>query len=261
MYHEVHDGAAPAHGVPAGAARYHVPKDRFREQLRVLRSLGARTTTVGEFAAGRAATEGDSVMLTFDDGWEGSLSNGVQCLLDAGMSATFFVTRDFVGKRHFAGPSLLREAHAAGVELGTHGATHRFLSTLPRREIETELASSKAFLEDLLGAPVETASVPGGAWSPLVGAVARECGYAALCTSRPGLNGRRTDLFALRRVAVRRGTPMAAFERYARLKIAREVVRAAALEAPRRVLGRDRYATLRARVLGDRRATAADGRF
>jgi peptidoglycan/xylan/chitin deacetylase (PgdA/CDA1 family) len=261
MYHDVQDGPAPAHDIPAGAARYHVSKDTFRRQLRTLRSAGARTRTVGEYAGGGVAAEGDSIMLTFDDGWEGSLSSGVECLLEAGMSATFFITRDFVGKRHFAAPSLLREAHAAGMELGTHGATHRFLSNLPAAELEIELASSKRFLEDLVGAPVRTGSVPGGAWSPLVASLARECGYAALCTSRPGLNGRRTDPFALRRVAIRRATQLSAFERYAKFKVGRDVVRAAALETPRRLLGRQRYAALRTRLLGDQPASAADGRF
>jgi peptidoglycan/xylan/chitin deacetylase (PgdA/CDA1 family) len=243
MYHDVHEGAEPAPGIPRTAAVYHVARASFDQHLGVLGASGFPLRTLGEDA------DGDALVLTFDDGWEGSLSTGVESLLAAGARATFFVTSDYVGRRHFAGPSLLRDADAVGMELGTHGSTHRFLARLSEPEIREELIRAKAFLEDLLGAPVRTGSVPGGAWSPLVARVARECGYATLCTSRPGVNDERTDPFALRRVAIRRTTPLAAIERYARFRVGRERLRAAALDVPTRLVGRERYAAIRARLL------------
>jgi peptidoglycan/xylan/chitin deacetylase (PgdA/CDA1 family) len=234
MYHDVHAGGEPAADIPGGAARYHVSRDVFRRQLELL----------------RPAWERGAVSLTFDDGWRGSLTIGVESLLEAGMAATFFVTRDLVGRGRYADEALLREAHAAGMEIGTHGATHRFLADLSASQIEKELASSKTFLEDLLGAEVPTGSVPGGAWSPIVAETAARCGYRALYTSRPGVNDEHTDPFALRRIPIRRGTSRRAVERFARLSVRREVVRAAVLEAPRMLLGRKRYEALRARLLG-----------
>ena len=233
MYHDVHAADAPAADIPATAARYHVPESAFRRQLELVRPAAA---------AG-------NVTLSFDDGWRESLSTGVQCLVDAGLRGTFFITRDFVGRRHFADRALLREAHAAGMELGTHGATHRFLADLPAGEVEEELTAAKTFLEDLLGAAVTTGSAPGGAWSPRVGEIAAEAGYESLYTSRPGVNDERTDPFALHRIPIRSGTTEAVLNRYARLDVGREVARAKVLDLPRSLLGRDRYAALRARLL------------
>jgi peptidoglycan/xylan/chitin deacetylase (PgdA/CDA1 family) len=247
MYHDVHEGAAPAAGMPRTASLYHVSRAAFREHLRVVAARGIPVRTVGEYVAGAG---GDSIVLTFDDGWEGSLSAGAECLVEAGLRATFFVTRDHCGRPGFAGASLLRDAHAAGMEVGAHGATHRLLARLSEAELRAELESSKAFLEDLLGAPVTTASVPGGDWSPLVARVAREAGYTALCTSRPGVNDGRTDPLALRRVAIRRSTTLAAVERYADFRVGGAVLRAAAFDLPRRLVGPRRYAALRARLLG-----------
>lgn len=246
MYHDVHEGTAPAAGIPRTASLYHVSKEAFEEHLRVVAARGQPVQTVGEYVA--AAGE-DSLVVTFDDGWAGSLSAGVECLLAAGLRGTFFVTRDNVGARRFADASLLRDAHAAGMEIGTHGATHRLLARLPEPEIRAELASSKAFLEDLLGAPVTTGSVPGGDWSPLVATIARESGYTAICTSRPGINDDRTDPFGLRRVAIRRMTTPTAVARYARFRVGRERLRAAVLDVPRGLVGRERYAAIRARLL------------
>jgi peptidoglycan/xylan/chitin deacetylase (PgdA/CDA1 family) len=245
MYHEVGEPA----GVSAGAARYHVSPGAFHEHLEAIRDAGVAVRTVGDWIA--APDDTRHVALTFDDGWAGSLSVGVEALARAGFRATFFVTRDFVGTPNFADAAMLRDAHASGMELGTHGVTHRFLADCPDDEVREELAGSKAFLEDLLGAPVETGSVPGGAWSPAVARIARECGYRALCTSRPGANDSRTDLMELRRVAIRRDTATAAVRRYSEGGVGREAARAALLELPRRLLGRERYAALRARLLGD----------
>ena len=255
MYHEVYAGDPPA-GVSAGASLYHVSRDAFLGHLEAIREAGVPVRTVGDWV--RGAREADHVALTFDDGWAGSLQSGVECLADAGLTATFFVTRDLVGKPRFAGTATLREARAAGMEIGTHGTTHRFLSACSEADVRAELSESKAFLEDLLGEGVETGSVPGGAWSPLVARVARECGYRALCTSRPGVNDERTDPMRLHRVAIRRDTPARAVERYARGALGREVARAAVLELPRRVLGRQRYRALRARLLGDEAASGPE---
>jgi peptidoglycan/xylan/chitin deacetylase (PgdA/CDA1 family) len=253
MYHEVY-AAAPPTGASAGASVYHVSREAFLAHLRAIRDADVAVRTVGDWVD-RPARERDHVALTFDDGWEGSLGTGVECLADAGLRATFFVTRDLVGTRHFAGKALLRDARAAGMEIGAHGTTHRFLSECSETEIRAELSESKAFLEDVLGEPVVSGSVPGGAWTPVVARVARECGYRALCTSRPGVNRLGTDPMRLHRVGIRRDTTAYAVGRYARGAIGREVVRAAALELPRRLLGRRRYADFRARLLGERAAT------
>jgi peptidoglycan/xylan/chitin deacetylase (PgdA/CDA1 family) len=252
-YHEVYDGE-PAVDVRAGAAIYHLPLETFRAHVGAVAESGVPVRTVGDWVAGRSR-EGDHLAFTFDDGWVGSLGPAVECLAGAGMAATFFITRDFVGRPHYADAERIRAARDAGMEFGAHGATHRFLADCSEDEIREELSASKAFLEDLLQQPVETMSAPGGAWSPAVARIAGECGYRALCTSRPGRNGPGTDPMRLCRVAVRRGTGPEAVRRYAGQAVTREVVRATAIDVPRRLLGRRGYARLRARLLGDDGAT------
>ena len=254
MYHDVFAQAAVAEA-SAGAVLYHVSRDLFRRHLAAIAAVGVAVRTAAEWTA-RHSDGDEHVVLTFDDGWEGSLTHGVESLADAGMCASFFVTTGYIGKRPFASAQQIREAHAAGMEIGSHGASHCFLAECGEAEIRAELEGSKARLEDLLGAPVVTAAVPGGAWSPTVARVARECGYEAVCTSRAGLNNAGTDPFRLRRIAIRGSTTPDDVARYARMSVGREVLRAGALELPRRALGRKRYAALRARLLGDGAARA-----
>jgi peptidoglycan/xylan/chitin deacetylase (PgdA/CDA1 family) len=256
MYHDIFTQAAVTEA-SAGAALYHVSRELFQRQLAAIAAVGIAVWTAAEWLSRRSVgAAADHLVLTFDDGWAGSLTTGVECLADVGLRGTFFVTTANIGKPPFASADELRAAHEAGMEIGTHGVNHGFLADCSAAEIRRELEGSKVRLEDLLGAPVVTGSVPGGAWSPTVARIAEECGYLALCTSRAGLNNADADPFRLRRIAVRGATSAEDVGRYARMSVGREVLRARALELPRRALGRKRYAALRTRLLGDPPASA-----
>lgn len=56
----------------------------------------------------------------------------------------------------------LREMHAAGMEIGSHGMHHRMLARLPHDEMAAEVAGSRAALERELAAPAQVISYPVG---------------------------------------------------------------------------------------------------
>ena len=75
-------------------------------------------------------------------------------ILDAlsrhGVRATFFVLAHVA--RAF--PSLVRDIHAAGHEVASHGWSHRLIYRQTREEFATETHDAKALLQDVIGAPV-----------------------------------------------------------------------------------------------------------
>ena len=101
MYHDVYD-RAPRPQVPPSATAYHVSRESFAAHLLAVEHSGHRVVTASEFLA-TAASAGDSVALTFDDGWIGAFEIALPLLLERGWRATVFVTRDVVGRRHFCG--------------------------------------------------------------------------------------------------------------------------------------------------------------
>ena len=247
MYHDVYR-SEPLPEVPRSAAMYHVSEATFLEHLGAVEGSGLEVRDARSFAASHKPT----AVLTFDDGWLGSLEIAVPHLAERGFGATFFVTKDFVGRPGFADPGTLRRASESGMELGVHGTTHRMLSACSPMEIRQELADCKAYLEDITGHAVTSASLPGGDWTRHIADIAKDVGLSLLFTSRPGLNRAGRSPLALRRIAIREHTEAHDVERFCRLDVGRERARDLIFRLPRRVLGMRRYARWRRRLLGEK---------
>jgi len=74
----------------------------------------------------------------------------LELLAETGTRATFFVLAAVA--QTF--PELVREIHASGHEIGSHGWSHRLVYRQTRNEFAEETARSKSLLEGIIGAPV-----------------------------------------------------------------------------------------------------------
>lgn len=102
----------------------------------------------------------------------------------------------------------LREMHAAGFEVGSHGVHHRMLAKLPQDELEAELRESRAALERELSGPAVLLSYPVGgdvAFDHRVVAATMAAGYRAACSYICGTNPMSApNRYALYRLPVER---------------------------------------------------------
>jgi peptidoglycan/xylan/chitin deacetylase (PgdA/CDA1 family) len=189
IYHDVlsDDSADDSGFAGADAASYKLPMWTFTKHLALLESAmrGARPACLSG-AASVQALQNRQIVLTFDDGGASAVGRIAGSLGERGWAAHFFVPSSFIGQRGFLTASGIRQLHANGHVLGSHSATHpvRF-SHLSSAAIRAEWRDSCDRLADVLGAPVVTASVPGGYYSDRVGLVAAECGVEVLFTSEP----------------------------------------------------------------------------
>jgi peptidoglycan/xylan/chitin deacetylase (PgdA/CDA1 family) len=257
MYHEVlAPGRSPARP-GEGYARYVIDDAVFREHLDAIRGADAVGVAVGDgpgagdtTATGDGANKAHRVVLTFDDGCESDLVVAAPLLRDAGFRATFFVTVAHLDTPGFMSRSQLRELADAGFEIGSHGMTHAYMSDLDDATVESELAGSKAALEDMTGVPVEHFSCPGGRWSIIVAAAARRAGYRTVCASRPIGNAPGADRFRLGRYAITTTTTTGDIARIALDGTLGSLrFRSRALGAARAVLGNRTYDRVRSILL------------
>jgi peptidoglycan/xylan/chitin deacetylase (PgdA/CDA1 family) len=207
MYHDV-----GPHRPGSRLNHWHVLPEDFARQLDLLARRGYRGVALRDLLDRPLAPEARAV-LTFDDGYENVLSRALPVLRSHGFTATVFVvTAKIAGVNDWdgetPGDALLsadgvRALHAAGIEIGSHGATHGVLTGLSDADLAAEVAGSKASLEAVTGAPVVSFCYPYGACDDRVVRAVRAAGYRAATVIRGGISPDLSDPFRLRRVAVR----------------------------------------------------------
>ena len=103
-----------------------------------------------------------------------------------GIRGCFFITTARIGTPGFVSAEDLRALHRDGHLIGSHSHTHPAnISQLNAYALREEWRRSVDTLEQILGAPVSTASVPGGFMSTPVLRAAEAAGIRTLFTSEP----------------------------------------------------------------------------
>jgi len=203
MYHGVADEAEdPNH--------LCVAPGRFAEQMTWLKRRGLRgvgiATLVDAMRAGRAR---GLVGITFDDGYVNVLEAAVPELQRHGFSATMYIISDRLGGSNEwdEGPrwplmsaSQVGEVAAAGMEIGSHGATHVRLAGLDAGQLAAEVGDSRTSLGELTGAPVRGFAYPYGSMDAAARFAVRDAGYDYACAVQTPMS--ELGLMALPRVYV-----------------------------------------------------------
>jgi peptidoglycan/xylan/chitin deacetylase (PgdA/CDA1 family) len=227
----------------------------FEQMLDAIEVAGLK----GRALADAIASGGrESAAITFDDGTLGQFLYAVPALRTRGMTATFFVTTDWVGRPGFMSWDQLRKLKAWGMSVQSHSKSHPHLSELDEPRLRVELAESKAVLDRELDQTTTEIALPAGDAPKLrLRGLLAEAGYGVVATSRWGSNpevGVRSagaPIWIRRCTAPRVSSPELAHRIVtgdARLTAVR-YPREAVLNGIRAALGASRYAKWRRRVL------------
>jgi len=184
MYH----GVA---GVTEDPNQLCVTPSRFAEQMTWLKRRGLRGVGISALVdAVRAGRQRGLVGITFDDGYVSVLEAALPELLRHGFTASMFIISDRLGGSNEwdEGPSWplmsadqVGELAAAGMEVGSHGATHRRLAGIGADQLEAEVTGSRARLGELLGTPVRGFAYPYGSMDAAARQAVRDAGYDWAC--------------------------------------------------------------------------------
>ena len=138
--------------------------------------------------------------LSFDDAHLDHYTTVYPLLKSLHLPATFFVPSGLLGRSNGMTRAMVREVAEGGITIGAHSVTHRRLTSLSRREVETELRDSKAALEDLTGRECREFAYPYGLYDQTTMAIAQSTGYA--CAFGASLRESPQTRFALPRTTV-----------------------------------------------------------
>ena len=248
MYHGIHESRAD-HG--QFDPRYSVTPGQFTAQMQRLRQLrlaGWLPVTGQPLVAPPGPADRPMVLISFDDGDASNLEQALPILRESGLAAVFFITRSFVGQRGMISRAGLRELSDAGMVIGSHGLSHRFLNTLSPAALAIELATSRDFLQQVTGRPVVLLSLPGGRGGSREIRAAHDAGYRSVLGSRPGNNRSTPAGGVMDRVVISRQTNAVAFEQLLRWRgpaVWHQQARHRLLGWPKRVMGDRAYDRLR----------------
>ncbi len=186
MYHHV--GTQPP-GADAVRRDLTVDPATFAKQMDYLARAGF--TPITQARLFRALLYGEPlpdkpVLLTFDDGYEDCYQQAVPVLLQHGFPATFYVLAGKVGSPGYMNWSQVLDLDSRGMDIGSHGVSHRDLTVIGPDAAREELQGSQAALTLRLGHPVYWFCYPSGKYDPGILAMTGQRGYLLAVTTTPG---------------------------------------------------------------------------
>ena len=251
MYHGLAERAVPSADLGTHDPLYVVGPGSFEAQMELLRADGYVGLSLGDFLRGRAGDRMTAV-ITFDDGNRTDYLAALPILQKLGFTATFYITTGWIGRAGFLTEPDIRALAAAGMEIGSHGHTHRYFSDMGSGELEEELARSLSVLANVLGRRVTALSAPGGRLHPKLRSLASAAGVTSIATSRFAAFDPAGDPFSVPRVPIQSTTTLDAFRSMYRCErgyFLQNALRHGVLAAAKRALGNRRYERLRSRLI------------
>jgi peptidoglycan/xylan/chitin deacetylase (PgdA/CDA1 family) len=184
MYHGVADADEDPNQLCVSPAR-------FAEQMAWLARRGLRGVGIAELVdAMRAGRQRGLVGLTFDDGYTNVLETALPVLRRHGFGATSYIISDRLGGTNEwdEGPvwqlmtaDQVRELAAAGIEIGSHAATHLRLAGASPSQLAAEVSDSRISLGALLGTEIRGFAYPYGSMDAAARRAVRDAGYEYAC--------------------------------------------------------------------------------
>jgi len=170
-YHEMSPGAT---------STYDVPSEDFAEQLQLIADEGYQSVTVDQIADyfdGKADLPERAVCFTFDDGAESILTVSKPMMDEHGFVGNIFLISDSVGGQGLLSWEQVGELAAAGWGVGSHTASHEYLTRVDAETVRAQLADSKAAIDEHTDGACSAIAYPYGLYDTIVMGLTQETGY------------------------------------------------------------------------------------
>lgn len=204
----------------------YVSKEQFRKHLMLLDHWGFIPITFDDYLLykeGEINLPKKSVILTFDDGYEGIYKIAFPILKEFGWNAVLFVLGDRTVKSDFWDKNLglpeanllnseqIIEMHEAGFEVGSHSMQHANLINIHPKIARYEILQSKEMLQTLIKSEVKSFCYPYGLANKVVKNIVHESGYKLACGVYTGPPKFWKDKYDIRRITIRNSTDRFSF--------------------------------------------------
>ncbi|MBL7085216.1 MAG: polysaccharide deacetylase family protein [Candidatus Omnitrophica bacterium] len=153
----------------------------------------------------------NTVVITFDDGYEDNYTFAYPVLKKYNLPATIFVIVNSIDQENYLTYAQIKEMLSSKgiIDIGSHSLAGGYLPGQTVRELESEIGASKLILEAKLNKSIDFFCYPIGGFSPQIQQLVKKYGYRGACATNRGkrqtyLND---DIFALKRIKVKDSFP------------------------------------------------------
>lgn len=163
MYHDIR---------PNPVNYFDVTVKAFIEQMDFLKQNNYQTLSIDEFieiVESKKNFPEKSILITFDDGYQGIYKYAAPELIKRNMKATFFLTIKGLDKMegnypHITTDELKEMANNPLFSIGSHTVSHLLLNILKEEEKEKEIKESKEMFEKIIGKEIKALAYPTGGY-------------------------------------------------------------------------------------------------
>ena len=205
LYHHI--------GIPQSESPYYISPFDFERQMYLLHEWGYQTISVELLI--RAIKQGAElppkpIILTFDDGGEGTFTNALPIMQKYDFTGTAYIVYKYVGIGGYMNVDQIRSLYASKWEIGSHSISHVDLTLRADRQ-KDEIVDSRIKLQSLLNVPILTFAYPFGAYNSDSVHYVHFAGYiAAMGLGNETLQGDQ-NLFYLYRMTVNANQTLESF--------------------------------------------------
>ena len=173
---------------------------------------GISLETLSGYVAEKKGFPRNTVVLTFDDGFQNFYTTAFPILEQYGFKATVFLVTDYCAKKNnwpgnppdLASTTLMswsevRELKSSGIDFGAHTRTHPDLTRLSEAKVKGEIVDSKDAIENAIGRTVTTFAYPYGKFNGRVREIVSQ-NFDAACSTYLGTASVESDPFSLERI-------------------------------------------------------------
>jgi len=211
------------HSVDNNEEYFNVTPEEFKKQMVFLKEHNYNVIKLSDLTGlfEQKKIKSNTVVITFDDGYQDNFLNAFPILKELNLPATIFVPTSLInselttstGKSYkIVNEHELKEMADNGlIELGSHCNRHVKLTTLTEAEIEQELSVSKNILEKLLGKKVGLIAYPWGRYNSAVLKIASRY-YSLACSIEKGRVAINANRLSLKRNSIDSSVSMTQFK-------------------------------------------------
>ncbi len=181
--------------------------DEFNAQMKYLKDNGYNTITPDQLLDylqyGKPLPE-NSVLITFDDGYQDNYTNAYPILKKYNLNATIFLISHYIGLTNYlTWPEITTMKNNGNITFEGHTYSHPFLSKITDdNKLRQQLLDSKIDLENHLGYKIKYLAYPYGDYNQHVISLVKQYGYRAAFTVKLGDDAEYDDLYVLNRVPI-----------------------------------------------------------